>query len=101
MSEVAKRGDTFLALLKCSMIKKLLSREHFCAEANSPNRQCLLQVICKRFGAIFLFNNGKEGCKNWGEKILREAFQKHSPVVLLYAHSGVKLNPKELMQKEG
>ena len=75
ISEVAGRGDTFLALLKCSMIKNMLSRKHICPESNSPNGQCLLQVICKTFGVVSLFHNVREEGKKWGEEILGENCQ--------------------------
>lgn len=69
MCEVAKRGDTFLALLKCSVIKKVLSREHFCAESITPNSQSSLQVIHKGLGLFFFAIMREWEAKN-GEKIL-------------------------------
>jgi len=50
-----KKTYISLELLRCSMIKNVLSREHFCLESNSPNGQCLLQVIWKYLG-LFLFS---------------------------------------------
>lgn len=51
------------------MIKNVLSREHFCLESESPNGQCLLQVICKKFGIVSLFNSVREEGKERQEEI--------------------------------
>lgn len=79
------------------MIKNVLSREHFCLESESPNGQCLLQVTCKKFGVVSLFNSVREEGKEWQEEILGEMFQKLSSVVPLYLHLNLKWNPKELI----
>lgn len=95
-----KRGDTFLAPLKCAIIKIYdLSREHFCPESNSPKGQCLLQDIYEKFEAVSLFNNMREELKKWAEVILERCFKSYKRAVPLDSHLSLKQNLKELIPK--